>query len=46
MATRGMVYLVHARRRDGRWIHFRTCDRVEAQALADALGVPVVLADE
>jgi hypothetical protein len=44
--TRGIVYLVHAQRRDGRWIHFRTCDRREAQTLADALGVYVTICDD
>jgi hypothetical protein len=41
MTTRGTVYLVAARRGDGGWIYYRTCDRHEAQALADRLGVTV-----
>jgi hypothetical protein len=43
MSTRGLIYLVNAPRPDGGWIYFRTCDRSEAQRLADALGVAVVL---
>jgi hypothetical protein len=41
MTTRGTVYLVAARRGDGGWIYYRTCDRHEAQALAERLGVAV-----
>jgi hypothetical protein len=41
MSTRGTVYLVAARRGDGGWIYYRTCDRHEAQILADRLGAIV-----
>jgi len=41
MGTRGMVYIVCAQRSDNGWIHFRTCDRYEAKAMADRLGVAV-----
>jgi hypothetical protein len=41
MSTRGVVYLVAARRGDGGWIYYRTCDRHEAQTLAERLGVTV-----
>ena len=43
MTTRGIMYLVNARRPDGGWIYFRTCDRVEAERLAATLGVPVTV---
>jgi len=43
MTTRGIMYLVNARRPDGGWIYFRTCDRNEAQHLADVLGVTVII---
>jgi hypothetical protein len=41
MGTRGMVYLVRAQRGDNGWIHFRTCDRLEAKTMAGRLGVAV-----
>ena len=43
MGTRGMVYIVRAQRSDNGWIHFRTCDRQEARAMAGRLGVAVTL---
>lgn len=43
MDTRGLVYLVTARRADGGWIHYRTCDRHEARTMADRLGVSVAV---
>jgi hypothetical protein len=46
MTSRGLVYLVHAPRRDGGWIHFRTCDEREARALAATLGVPVQVSED
>jgi hypothetical protein len=44
MPTRGMVYLVRARRSDGLWINYRTCDQREAKLVADAFGVAVAIA--
>jgi|NGEPerStandDraft_6_1074524.scaffolds.fasta_scaffold81817_1 hypothetical protein len=44
MPTRGMVYLVRARRSDGVWINYRTCDQHEAKLVADAFGVAVTIA--
>jgi hypothetical protein len=41
MMNRGLVYLVHVQRRDGQWIHFRTCDEAEAHQVAARLGVEV-----
>jgi hypothetical protein len=41
MMNRGLVYLVHMQRRDGQWIHFRTCDEAEARQVAARLGVEV-----
>ena len=41
MTNRGLVYLVHAQRRDGRWIHYRTCDEQEARQVAARLGAEV-----
>lgn len=38
MGTRGLVYVVTARRSDGGWIHYRTCDRHEAAMLAQRFG--------
>ncbi|HEX2807401.1 MAG TPA: hypothetical protein VHN80_14645 [Kineosporiaceae bacterium] len=43
MDTRGMIYVVRARRSDNGWINFRTCDRQEARRMAGRLGVPVTL---
>ncbi len=43
MTTRGLMYLVNAQRPDGGWIYFRTCDRTEAERLASALGVKVII---
>lgn len=43
MIHRGLVYLVHARRRDGRWISYRTCDEAEARQIADRLGAEVTV---
>jgi hypothetical protein len=43
MATRGLVYLVTARRTDGGWIHYRTCDRSEARSWSDRLGCPITI---
>jgi len=43
MTTRGLMYLVNAQRPDGGWIHFRTCDRLEAEQLARVLGVAVIV---
>jgi len=43
MGTRGLVYLVTARRPDLGWIHYRTCDRQEAAAMARRLGVAVTV---
>lgn len=37
MGTRGLVYLVTARRPDGGWIRFRTCDVNEATEFAERL---------
>jgi hypothetical protein len=36
--TRGLVYLVSARRSDDGWITYRTCDRSEAEGMARRLG--------
>jgi hypothetical protein len=44
MGNRGIVYLVRAQRRDGRWIDYRTCDQAEAARLAATLHVPVTVA--
>jgi hypothetical protein len=44
MPTRGMVYLVRARRSDGVWINYRTCDQQEAKLVADVFGVAVTIA--
>jgi hypothetical protein len=41
MVNRGLVYVVHARRRDGQWISYRTCDEKEALQVAARLGVQV-----
>lgn len=41
MATRGLVYLVRARRADNGWITYRTCDRHEAARVAHRLGATV-----
>lgn len=41
MIHRGLVYLVHARRSDGHWISYRTCDEAEARQVADRLGAEV-----
>jgi hypothetical protein len=38
MDTRGMVYLVTARRSDLGWIRYRTCDRLEAELVAGRIG--------
>jgi hypothetical protein len=38
MINRGLVYLVNLQRRDGQWIHFRTCDEAEARQIAARLG--------
>jgi hypothetical protein len=43
MLTRGMVYLVRARRSDGLWINYRTCDQCEARLVADVFGVAVTI---
>lgn len=43
MATRGLVYLVRARRSDDGWITYRTCDRYEAERVARRLGASVAL---
>ncbi len=43
MGTRGTIYLITARRPDGGWIHYRTCDRSEAATLAERLGAPVAV---
>lgn len=43
MGTRGTIYLVTARRPDGGWIRYRTCDRYEAAALAERLGVLIAV---
>lgn len=43
MIHRGLVYLVHARRSDGRWISYRTCDEAEARQVADRLGAEVTV---
>lgn len=43
METRGTVYLVTARRSDDGWIHYRTCDRHEAGAVAGRLGGAVTI---
>lgn len=45
MTNRGLMYLVHTQRRDGEWIHFRTCDEHEARRIAAALGGEVELVD-
>ena len=37
----GVVYLVSAPRSDDGWIHFRTCDRAEAESVARTFGVEV-----
>ena len=44
MTNRGMVFLVHATRRDGQQIHYRTCDEQEARRVAERLGVQVQVA--
>jgi hypothetical protein len=44
MTNRGLVYLVHMQRRDGQWIHFRTCDETEAKQVATRLGGTVEIA--
>jgi hypothetical protein len=41
MTNRGLVYMVHMQRRDGQWIHYRTCDEAEAYRVAARLGVEV-----
>lgn len=41
----GTVYLVNARRRDGGWIAFRTCDRAEAVRVAARLAADVTVDD-
>ena len=41
MIHRGLVYLVHVRRRDGQWISYRTCDEAEARRVAAQFGVEV-----
>jgi hypothetical protein len=41
MTNRGFMYLVRAQRRDGLWIHFRTCDEAEARRIADLFGSAV-----
>jgi hypothetical protein len=43
MGTRGLVYLVRARRGDLGWIHYRTCDRQEAATMARLLGGTVTI---
>lgn len=43
MATRGLVYLVRARRADNGWITYRTCDRHEADSVARRLGSTVTV---
>lgn len=43
MINRGQMYLVLAQRRDGQWIHYRTCDETEARRIAAALGTQVEL---
>jgi hypothetical protein len=43
MDIRGTVYVVHARRRDGGWIDFRTCDRLEATRVAARLAAGVTV---
>lgn len=43
MTNRGLMYLVHLQRRDGQWIHYRTCDESEARRVAAALGAEVEL---
>ena len=43
MGTRGLVYLVRARRADAGWIHYRTCDRQEAATMAHRLGSTVTV---
>lgn len=45
MSTRGLMYLVNVQRRDGQWIHFRTCDEAEAHRVAAALGVDVQVSE-
>jgi hypothetical protein len=44
MGTRGMVYVVRARRSDDAWITYRTCDRHEAERIARHLGTGVAVA--
>ena len=44
MGNRGILYLVRAQRRDGEWINYRTCDRLEAVRLAAQLHVEVTVA--
>lgn len=44
MGSRGMVYVVRAQRRDGEWIDYRTCDRLEANRVATRLNVGVSVA--
>lgn len=43
MTNRGLMYLVHLQRRDGQWIHYRTCDENEARRVAAVLGGEVEL---
>jgi DNA-binding transcriptional ArsR family regulator len=45
MTNRGLMYLVHLQRRDGQWIHYRTCDELEARRVAATLGGEVELID-
>lgn len=45
MDYRATVYLVRVPRRDGGWIHFRTCDLTEAERLARRFQVDIALAD-
>jgi hypothetical protein len=44
MTNQGLVFLVHATRRDGRLIHYRTCDEQEARRVAEKLGGEIQIA--
>jgi hypothetical protein len=46
MDIRGTVYLVRARRSDSGWIHYRTCDRREAEAVARTFGTDISIASQ
>ncbi len=46
MGYRGTMYLVRFRRRDGHWVEYRTCDRHEAERMAERFGANIDAPDE